>query len=74
MENNCTSCKHLGASLVYAIACYRPKRFASGRVLQASDGVGFPTMNFELGPQSVYEGRADGDNCSETYRNWERRA
>lgn len=73
MANDCTLCRHSGASRVYAIACYRPKTFASGRVLKPGCGIGFPTLNFELGPDIIYEGRADGDACGETLRNWEQR-
>jgi hypothetical protein len=74
LENNCTTCKHSGASFKFAIACYRPKTFASGRVLKAPRGVGFPTFNFELGPDTIYDGRADGDACGPLMRNWEARA
>ena len=72
MTHDCTTCRYSGASHVYANACYRPKTFASGRVLKATPGIGFPTLNFELGPDTIYEGRADGDNCGETLRHWER--
>lgn len=68
--NTCTTCRHSGASTVYVQACYRPKRFKSGLVLKAPHGVGFATTGFELGPASIYEGRADGDNCGENYRHW----
>lgn len=73
MTRDCTTCRHSGASKVYAIACYRPKLFASGRVLKAVPGIGFPTLYFELGPASIYEGRADGDHCGSEMGNWEQR-
>ena len=72
--NDCTSCRYSGASLVYAIACYRPKTFASGRILMANDGIGFATLNFERGPDTIYDGRADGDSCGPDGRHWEGRA
>ena len=67
--HTCTTCAHSGESLVYSVACFRPKRFASGRVLRAPPNVGFST-DFETGHADIYEGRADGENCGETRRHW----
>lgn len=67
--NDCTTCANSGESLVYSLGCFRPKRFASGRVLRAPPGVGF-APSFETGHADIYEGRDDGDCCGETRRRW----
>lgn len=71
---SCTTCRHSGASLVYVQACYRPKTFALGRVLKAPSRIGFATVGFELGAETIYEGRASGDCCGPDRRHWEQRA
>jgi hypothetical protein len=71
--NTCESCHHNAPSNTYAIACYRSKRMASGIILKAHPGVGFPA-EFEIGHEDLYEGRASGDCCSPDRRHWRARA
>jgi hypothetical protein len=65
----CQTCKHSGKSRIYAIACYRPKKFKSGRTLYAQPNIGFST-DFETGHPDIYEGRSCGDNCSFERVHW----
>lgn len=65
IPQSCHGCTHYQSSLTYTFACFRPKRMASGRILNPPHKVGFPSgPEFENNPSSaIYEGRADGDHC-----------
>lgn len=59
---SCHGCTHFRGSLIYKLACYRPRSFQSGLVVPATADAGFPA-EFETHPTYRQEGRADGDIC-----------
>jgi hypothetical protein len=67
--NTCEGCTYHLPSNTYDMACYRPKRMASGRVLTPYENVGF-AVEYETAKNSMYDGRADSDDCGVERRNW----
>ncbi len=70
-RSTCNGCTWYRESLSYAggMGCFRPKRFASGRIIHATDRVGFP-VPFETHEAALYDGRADGDACGPDRIHW----
>jgi hypothetical protein len=68
--NTCTTCLHSRRNTGRIIMCYRPKRFASGRVSYPSE-MGFSAL-IET-HETSFEGRADGDVCGPDRVHWEPR-
>ena len=64
MTESCINCKFHLTSKVNdgGVACYRPKRMASGHIVRATANAGF-AIQFETASANYYEGRADGDQC-----------
>lgn len=65
----CDGCKFYLPSLIYTTACYRPKRFKSGKVIKTIPGSGFP-IEFETSEAAHYDDRADGDACGPDRSKW----